>query len=476
MPSPSFPEQIFRAYDIRGLADGPQAELTPQLTYEIARAYGAQLEDVERVVIGGDQRLSTPLLKESAIFGLRDAGLDVIDIGLAPSPLVYWAAAQQHRERSTAGLVITASHNPADQNGIKLLDAGGTPLLPEAIQQIAEAVKRGGLPSSTKDTARTSWDPKPLYLGQVAYAIRSDKSLNIAVDPGNGAACVTALEALAAVSASLHAINSDPYELNPAHPADPQHAENVEQLCRFVKQTDADLGFAFDGDGDRLGLVDSRGKRASPDAVLAVLAQDWLQSHPGATVHVDVKTSNAVIEHIERHGGRVVIGRVGHSLAKHDMAAQEIGFGGEASTHYYYRVDSPPHISDDAVRTACQIVRIAEQQPIEDLLDAVPAYPNSQEVKIDCPDRRKHKIVAAIARAAGKRWPVNDVDGARIDLSSEADGAWCLIRASNTGPNLTVVVEARDLDGYETARQITAELLIRAGRDAEALLRTPPQT
>ena len=156
------------------------------------------------------------------------------------------------------------------------------------------------------------------------------------------------------------------------------------------------------------------------------------------------------------------------------MRERGIDFGGEGSTHYYYRIDDPPHFTDDAVRTACRIAQIASRTPLEPLLDAVPRYPISPEVKIACPDERKHVVAAEIAEQARKRWPLNEVDGARIDLSTHADGAWCLIRASNTTPVLTVFVEGRDDAGYELARRITSDILAQHDLDPTPLINQPP--
>ena len=467
------PRDIFRAYDIRGRALGESVQLTPDLTYRIARAYAHYLHPTRRAVVGGDQRTSTPALMQAAIEGLLDGGVDVIQLGRAPSPLVYWASAARNLERPTGGIVVTASHNPPVDNGVKLLEPGGMPLRPEAIQQVADVIESGSATRLPRGSC-SAWNPTPDYVDSLAAVHSLDRPLSIAVDPGNGVAALTASHALSAIGSEVAAINDDPDEPIQAHPADPQHADNMVQIGEFVTESNADLGFAFDGDGDRLGLVDARGHRAAPDQVLALLAQEWLTRHPGAEIHVDVKTSQAVVEHISQLGGRAVFGPVGHSLGKYAMQERGIDFGGEASTHYFYRVENPPHITDDAVRTACRIAQIASQAALEPILDAMPRYPISPEVKIACPDDRKHTVSTDIARAAAQRWPVDETDGARIDLSCHSAGAWCLIRASNTTPYLTVIVEARSEAAYETARQLTTELLADQGLEPGPLISQPP--
>ncbi len=463
---------IFRAYDIRGRAAGSNPPLTPALADRVARAYAEHIAPARRVIIGGDQRSTTPALKEATIAGLVDSSIDVVDIGRAPSPLVYWAAALQHLDQPTGGVVITASHNPPEDNGIKLLDPGGMPLRPESIQQIADRIEQGAQPTSEVGS-RAPWDPKPEYLRELDGAYPLSRRLTIAIDPGNGVASVTASPALSAIGAEVLAINDDP-DAPPSHPADPQHADNVAQLVDFVQRSGAELGFAFDGDGDRLGLVDGRGRRATPDQTLALLAEEWLGQHPGAEIHLDVKTSQAVVDHIRRLGGRARFGPVGHSLGKYAMQAHGIDFGGEGSTHYFYRLDHPPHISDDAVRTACRLARFASVANIESALDRVPRYRNSQEIQILCPDERKHAIAAHITEGAKRQWSVNEVDGARIDLSERAPSAWCLIRASNTTPCLTVVVEGRTDADYEVARNIAGHMLSQRGLDPTPLLTQSP--
>ena len=472
MSDSPIPREIFRAYDIRGRAIGSDAPLTPDLALRAGLAFAELVPSAEQIVVGGDQRRSTPALQQAAVAGLLDAGLDVVDIGRAPSPLVYWATALLTQERPTAGLVVTASHNPPDDNGIKLLHTDAMPLSPEEIQSVADRVA-SGVVAAKRQGERTLWSPRPAYVRSLAESFRLQRPLQVAIDPGDGAATVTAAAALRAIGCEVLSINDDPEETEIAHPADPQHARNVAQLAWFVSDTGADVGFAFDGDGDRLGLVDGRGRRATPDQVLALLAQDWLAQHPRASIHIDVKTSRAVIDQIEQLGGRAVFGPVGHSLGKYAMRERGIGFGGEASTHYFYRVDDPPHITDDAVRTACRVAQMASRSPLEPILDSVPRYCISPEVKIACSDERKHRVAAEIAKTARARWPVNEIDGARIDLSSQAEGAWCVIRASNTTPFLTVLVEGRDDAGYETARRITSDILAEHGLDPTPLISQP---
>ena len=477
------PWQIFRAYDIRGRASGEDAPLTAALALALGRAFAAMLRaesSAPRCVVAGDQRVSTAALRAALIDGLRAGGVDVLDIGLAPSPLAYWAAAQAGVERPTAAAIVTASHNPPDQNGVKLVHASTLPLLPVEIQALGHRIEADDLAGAFGGRgALREWDPSPQYLASLAASGEHLDGLRIVADPGNGVAARTGPAALAASGAQLETINGD-LRATPAHPADPQHAANVEQLCGAVRAAGAALGLAWDGDGDRLGVVDDRGVRAEPDRVMALLARDHLARRPGARIHVDVKTSQAVIEDIRAHGGEPRIGPVGHSLAKHAMQAQGIDFGGEPSCHYYTRVESPAHITDDAVRAACRVAQLcarglAGQTPtLEEQLDAIPAWRASPEVQLPCADGEKFAVAARAAQLFARRVPIIDIDGARADYSQIEPGAWALVRASNTNPVLTVRLEARTDQGYAQVREAVRAVLEEAGVNASALAEVEP--
>ena len=476
------PWQIFRAYDIRGRASGNDALLTPDLAAAIGRKFAEMLREESAsplCVVAGDQRASTPTLRGALIEGLRAAGVDILDIGLAPSPLAYWAAAQAGAERPTAAAIVTASHNPPDQNGVKLVHASTLPLRSEEIQALGHRIEEGGRGGFASHGALQEWDPVSHYLTSLAAAGEQLDGLQIVADPGNGAAALTGPPALAAIGGQVEMINGD-LRAAPAHPADPQHAANVEQLCAAVRTSGAALGLAWDGDGDRLGLVDGRGLRAEPDRVMALLARDHLTAHPGAPIHVDVKTSQAVIEDIRAHGGQPRIGPVGHSLAKHAMQTHGINFGGEPSCHYYERVVAPAHITDDAVRAACEVARIcarglAGRTPtLEQQLDAIPSWCASPEVQLPCADEKKFAAAAQAAQAFAQRVPIIAIDGARADYSHIEPGAWALVRASNTTPILTVRLEARTDKAYAQVREEVRAVLEEAGINADPLAEVEP--
>ena len=457
------PRDAFRAYDIRGEADPPRAQITPDLARAVGAAFAGMLREhwnAAQTVVAGDLRATTPALRDALIDGIRGAGADVVNIGDAPSPLAYWAAAKLAAgERPTAAAVVTASHNPRNENGIKFIAPDALPFLPEHIAELADRVESDAPPAGARSPGGLrDWNPAPEYAASLAAEYALLAPLSVALDPGNAVAARTAPPVFTALGADIAAINLDPSQNS--HTADPAEAENVRELERFVRETRSQIGFAFDGDGDRLGVV-LPGGRANPHAVLALLARIHLERHPGAAVHLDVKTSRAVFDDVRAHGGNPIFGRVGHSFAKRAMSERDISLGGEASTHYYLRVDDPPHVTDDAVRTAALLANRAAVRHLPAELAAFPNVRTSPEIKIDCPDDRKFAIADLLRDELAAEHPVLAIDGVRADLSKLADGAWLLIRASNTTEALTITFEAPDADAFEQIRE-TARTLIAA--------------
>ena len=387
------PANIFRAYDIRGLVD---EEITPDLAEQIGRAYGTLLRrtyDTSHALVGQDNRASSPVLASALIDGLCAAGVDVIDIGLSPSPVLYWTAASWAEQNGIAygGVNVTASHNPPADNGFKLLEAGGMPLLPDAIQTVRTTIDRASRGEGNFESGAgrvVQRDAREEYLAWLAGRFDLQRPLRVAVDPGNGVAGLTGPRALEALGASVVGINTELDGSFPAHLPDPQEESSMAQLSALVAEQGigdqgVDIGIGWDGDGDRLGVVDELGVRHDPDAVLALLARYYLAEHPAARISVDVKVSLAVIEEIARLGGEAVFSPTGHSLGKHRMRREGIGFGGEASAHYYFHVADPDTYTDDAVYAACLLLeRLSRSdQPLSAQLAGLPRYVKSPEVK-----------------------------------------------------------------------------------------------
>ena len=450
------PVHIFRAYDVRGLAPD---EITSAVAQRIGRAYGRLLDerfDLRRVVVGRDNRPTSPALHAALIDGVRAAGLDAIDIGEAPSPLLYYAAA----DWGAGGVSVTASHNPPGYNGFKLLERAGIPLSPGEIQEVRARADQDVRPAhgSTRWGGLRKRDPRASYLALLEQRFPLPRPLRIAVDPGNGVATLTGPPALRRIGARVTSINSESNGGCPAHPLDPAHPESIAALRAHLLAEHADIGFGWDGDGDRLSVVDEQGTHHNADAVLAVLARDLLRRRPGARILVDVKMSLTAIDTIEAAGGSVCMGPTGHSLIKRRMRdsreappADRPAFllGGEGTGHFYFGEDY--FGLDDAVYAACALARIVAGSggPASALFQDLPAYVTSPEFMIPCPDARKHAIADAIGAHFRPHHPVLTVDGARVDFGE----GWAVIRASNTSPTLSVRLEARSAAAYAGIRQ-----------------------
>lgn len=459
---------IFRAYDIRGSVDDA---LTPHVAHLIGRAYATLLRrqyGVGEVVVGLDNRPSSTALQEAFIGGVRASGVDVIDIGLAPSPLLYFAAA---RWGIDGGCNVTGSHGPRGVNGLKLLEQRGIPLSPEQIDALRSLIEDDDFEDGAGRLRRR--DAREEYVAFLADRFRVARPLRVVVDPGNGVATCTGPEALRRAGCDVTGINLDLDGSFPNHLPDPQIAESMIGLQEKVVETSADFGVAWDGDGDRVGLVDETGARLQPDAILALLARDLLGRRAGERVLVDVKVSLSTINDIRSQGGVPVFGPSGHSLAKRKMRDDGILLGGEASAHFYFAEGY--YGLDDGVYAACLIARLLGQstQPLSAHMAGLSSYVTSPELRLPCDDGAKFEVAAAVGRHFRDRRPVLEIDGARVDFG---DG-WALVRASNTEPVLSLRLEAESAVRYGViAREIEAVLAEHASVRLPDGFTVPPAT
>ncbi len=449
--------EILRAYDIRGRVD---VDLTVDDLFAIGRAFAVEMQNVgaTSAAVGFDGRLSSPSLAAALIEGLTASGIDVFDVGCGPSPMLYFA--NYHLE-TDAGLMITGSHNPPDYNGLKMT-LQGRAFFGDDILRLGEHAANGDFVDGNGNCEKRSvFDA---YVNRLAEEFRGAKSLRVAWDPGNGASG-DVISALTAKLPGTHFLINEVIDGTfPAHHPDPTVEKNLEQLKAAVSENACDLGVGFDGDGDRVGVVDSHGRVLWGDQLLTVLAREVLADLPGAPILCDVKASRVFFDEIRRLGGEPVMWKAGHSHIKSKM--QEIGapLAGEMSAHIFFKHRYYGY--DDAPFAAVRLLSVLAtgDESVADIIDAMPVMHNTPEVRFDCPDERKFKIVDEIVERVKARPGVEyfDMDGIRVELP---DG-WWLLRASNTQAMLVVRCESATMEGLAALKDDVCAELQASGIDA----------
>ena len=427
--------QIFRAYDIRGIAE---RDLDDTTTDRIARAYATIVRNHggTRVALGRDCRLSSDRLHSVFLAGLTAAGLDVDDIGVGGSPQLYWAV---HQLSSDGGVQITGSHNPADHNGFKMMLGQGS-FHGERIVELAALANAGTFSSGAGQV--THHDLAAAYVSDIASRLELGPRLpKVAIDGGNGTGGppAAALLALLGIPMSAQTALFVPMDGRfPNHHPDPTVEENLVDLRRAVLDGQLDVGIAYDGDADRIGVIDDRGEVLWGDRLLILLAREVLARHPGAAIVGEVKCSHTLFADIAAHGGRPVMSAVGHSIIKDRMKAEGALLAGEMSGHIFYK--DRWYGFDDAVYVTGRLLEILSHsdRPLSELLADVPVTHVTPEIRLECDDARKFGVVTLAIEHYGRNHPVVTIDGARIAFE---DG-WGLIRASNTQPVIVLRAEA----------------------------------
>ena len=429
-------QAIFREYDIRGVAG---KDLTEEVARLVGRAFAAFLH--ERGVPGGpiavgrDNRPSGEGLHREVVTGLLESGFDVVDVGIGPTPLAYWA---QHNLDVVGGVQVTGSHNPPEYNGFKL-GIGKRSIYGADIQRVYQLITAGQFPSG-HGTSRTS----PIidrYIDDVAQRIGPLKrTLRIVADAGNGAGALVAPKLFARLGVETACLFCESDGTFPNHHPDPTVPENLVDLVAEVKKGGYDFGVAFDGDADRIGIVDHTGEIIWGDYLLILYARDVLQRMgKNESIIFDVKCSQALNDAIEQAGGTPVMWKTGHSLIEEKMHELHAPLAGEMSGHMYF--GEGWYGFDDALYGAARVLRIVSDtgRSVRDLLADVPRYVSTPEIRVDCPDDKKFGVVAAAVKDFSAKYKTIDVDGVRIVYP---DG-WGLIRASNTQPAIVLRFEAK---------------------------------
>jgi phosphomannomutase len=453
-----FDPTVLREYDIRGIVG---KTLKPEDAFAIGRCFGSVVvrEGGTRVAVGYDGRLHSPELEAQLVAGLRACGLEVIRIGLCATPMLYFAAYDQEADGAA---MVTGSHNPPDYNGFKMM-IGKKPFYGSAIQAIGRMAAEGDVVPEKAGTDRAV-DIAGRYADRVLKDWDGgERKLKVVWDPGNGSAGPI-VKALAARLPGTHfVINGDVDGTFPNHHPDPTVAKNLDQLIAEVKREKADLGIAFDGDGDRIGVVDDEGHILFGDQLLIVLARDVLKARPGATIIADVKASQVLFDEVAKAGGQPLMWKTGHSLIKAKMAETGSPLAGEMSGHIFfadkwYGFDDAPY---SAVRLLGIVARMAE--PLSKVRAALPQVINTPELRFNCEEARKFEVVREVKeRLAAEGAKVQDVDGVRV----LTEDGWWLLRASNTQAVLVARCEASSEAGLERLKAQLVKQLVASGLEA----------
>ena len=423
---------IFRAYDVRGLVG---ENLTPEIVHVIGRAFGSELRehsDNHTATIGRDGRESSHGYLDALSDGLRKSGISVIDLGLIPTPLVHYGASKHD---AGAAIVVTGSHNPACYNGLKFA-LGHLPFSGTALLRLHDRIVRRNFHSG--DGSLRNYDVLDEYVHEVASQVHLEKPLHVVVDCGNGASGVLSRKLFEAIGCDVRVLYEEVDSTFPNHHPDPAVPANLNDLRRAVVESRADAGLAFDGDGDRVGVVTETGENIWADRLLALFAQDVLAHKPASTIVFDVKCGVSVRETIAASGGHPVVSPTGHTNIKQHVCNHNAMLGGEFSGHFCFPDRWYP--IDDAAYAGTRFLEIVSKaSKASDLFQDIVQLPATPEILIPVADHRKFEIVERLARCATfDNGTVDITDGIRIDF---VDG-WGLVRASNTSPKLSLRFEA----------------------------------
>ncbi len=424
--------EIFREYDIRGLVGQDLDQETVRL---VGRAFGTRLirNGKKKVALGRDVRESSPGFATILADGLMASGVDVFDAGIVPTPVLYYAII---KHKMDGGLMITGSHNPVDYNGIKICE-GTLAIYGDAIQELRAMIEEGDFESG-------SGTHQPLevledYKDQLLAKFQFDAPSNVVVDTGNGVSGPLVMEVLARAGHNVKGLYIEPDGTFPNHLPDPEVPKYMADLMAKVVHDQAAVGFGFDGDGDRLGVIDNNGLKVSADWLLALFARDLLERHPGGKVRFDVKCSDYLFEDVKKHGGDPIMGRTGHSILKADMKQMDAIIGGELSGHIVYGREY--FLIDDPLYCALKVLELMAKKnsSCSALFDDFPKTFSTAEIKAAVPEDKKFRVVEDLTATFSKENEVITMDGARVVY----DSGWGLVRASNTTANLTLRFEAR---------------------------------
>lgn len=441
---------VFREYDIRGIVEH---DLPPDVVERIGRAYAtlARARGVRTITVGRDGRLTSPALRNYLVAGLTGSGVNVVDLGLCATPLLYFSLFSCDVD---GGIMITGSHNAAEYNGFKMC-VGREALYGADIQQLRKIYESGEFASGSGTVLEQPIIPEYLKFLQERFSSLNARGLRVVIDCGNGAASLVAKEALEQLGCHVTGLYCDLDGHFPNHHPDPTVMDNLKDLIEKVRETGADVGIGYDGDADRIGVIDEQGQILWGDRLLLLFARNVLDDNPGCCIISEVKASQGLYDDIQKRGGRGIMWKTGHSLIKAKMKEEKALLAGEMSGHMFFA--DRYYGYDDAIYASCRLVEILVKQkkPLSSLLADIPQTVVTPEIRVDCSDDKKFSLVETVRdrlkHAANTQdlktsaLPIRDIitiDGIRVRF----DEGWGLIRASNTQPALVLRFEASSHD------------------------------
>lgn len=423
---------IFREYDIRGIYE---KDLKGDVSYFIGKGIGSYLirKNLKTVSVGGDNRLTTPEIKEKLIKGLIDSGCQVIDIGIVPTPILYFSV---HFYQYDSGVMVTASHNPPEFNGFKIILKNGS-LYGKEIQKIAELIEKEDFEKGNGKIEKKE-DIVEKYINFMVNKFKFNKKFKVGIDTGNGTVGPIIEQLFKKVGINFIGLYLESDGNFPNHLPDPVVPENLKELIEIVKNNKLECGLGFDGDGDRLGVVDDKGNILWGDQLMILFSREILEKYRGAKIIFDVKCSKALEEEILKMGGIPIMWKTGHSLIENKLHEEKSPIAGELSGHIYFADEYFGY--DDAIYTSLRLLRIIEKENknLSELFKDVKRYFSTPEIRIEVSDEKKFDIVEKVKNFySTKKYKINDIDGVKVYYPS----GWALLRASNTQPALVVRIE-----------------------------------
>ncbi|MCM8833172.1 MAG: phosphomannomutase/phosphoglucomutase [Candidatus Omnitrophica bacterium] len=434
---------IFREYDIRGIY---QEDLKGDFPYFIGKAFGTYIKrkNMKSVCVGGDNRLTTNEIKEKLIRGLIDTGCEVTDIGIVPTPVLYFSI---HFFNFDSGIMVTASHNPPQFNGFKMVVRKSS-LYGKEIQEIADLIEKEDFEKGKGKVEKK--DVENDYINFMLEKFKFNKKLKVGIDTGNGTTGPLIEKIFKKLGIEFIGLYIKSDGNFPNHLPDPVVPENLKDLIEVVKKNNLDCGFGFDGDGDRLAVIDENGEILWGDKLMIIYSKDLLSKKKGAKIIFDVKCSKSLEEEIEKYGGIPIMWKTGHSLIENKLHLEKAPIAGELSGHLYFADEYFGY--DDAIYACLRLLRILdnENKKISEFFEGVKKYYSTPEIRIEVPDDRKFEIVENVKKYYSEKYEINDIDGVKVYYPF----GWALLRASNTQPALVVRIEG---ETEETLNKIKEE-------------------